>query len=112
MPAKNHTSKTGNKKALRTQIIAIGTLCVTASFALGIQSAGDVETVMPLQASTAQTVGDVTGDGVADARDAAMILEIALGYRDAEPAQLKADPDGDGELTVEDALLILHASDF
>jgi len=112
MPAKKHPPTNSKKQSFRAQLIALATLSVTASFALGIQSAGDVETVTPLEASTAQTIGDVTGDGIADSRDAAMILEIALGYRDAQPAQLKADPDGSGELTVEDALLILHASAF
>lgn len=107
MPAKKHTS-TKARLLAQPHLLGIATLCVAASFAMGIRSAGDVETIEPLEASTAQTVGDMNSDGIADARDAAVILEIALHYRTAETWQLKADPNQDGQLTVEDALQILH----
>jgi hypothetical protein len=117
MSAKKHTHRSRSKRAIptlsaRTPLLILAMLSIGMSFALGIQSAGDVETIEPLEAQTLQLDGDIDGDGVVDPRDAAAILEIALGYEQPTVAQLKADPNDDGQLTVDDALRILHDTAF
>lgn len=79
--------------------MALGTLSVIASFALGIGTAGDLHTIEH-SGATENTVFDI--------EDAIAILEVAQGYREATLAELKADPNGNGVLTVDDALRILR----
>jgi hypothetical protein len=53
--------------------------------------------------------GDVNGDGLVSAADAAMILRYDMGLIDLSDAQLKAaDMDGDGEVTDMDARALLR----
>ncbi|MFA7681963.1 MAG: dockerin type I repeat-containing protein [Candidatus Peribacteraceae bacterium] len=90
-----------------SRVLALGIGCIVSSFAIGIQSVGDVQPVTLIEAGNIQQAGDVDGSGEVDIRDAIVILEIVQGYASATPQQLKADPNGDGTLTVDDALRIL-----
>jgi hypothetical protein len=90
------------------QVIALGTLCVASSFAVGIRTAGDVQTVAPTSAGELQMTGDMNNDGRLGTEDAIIILEIAQGYTEATPEQLQKDPNGDGQITVDDAVRLLH----
>ena len=87
--------------------IALGTVCIVSSFAIGIQSVGEVQPVTLIEAGSIEQPGDIDGDGDVDLQDAIRILEIAQGYEPVTPAELKADPNRDGALTVDDALRIL-----
>lgn len=91
------------------QVGLIASLCVAASFVVGIESAGDVRPITLIQAGSPMHAGDLNGDGVVDVRDAIEVLEIVRGYKTATPEQLQADPDGSGTLTVDDALRILRS---
>ncbi len=54
------------------------------------------------------TLGDLNGDGVINAADAALALQIAVGIVDPTPEQLSAgDVNGDGIVTAADAAMIL-----
>lgn len=87
----------------------LGTACVVSSFAIGIQSVGEVQPVTLIEAGSIQEQGDVDGSGSRDLQDVIIILEISQGYAEATPAQLRADPNKDGQLTVADALSILKS---
>ena len=89
------------------RVMVLGVVCVVSSFAVGIQSVGEVQPVALIEAGSIQEAGDVDGSGSVDVRDAIRILEVAQGFSQPTPAELKADPNGDGQLTVEDALRIL-----
>lgn len=101
------TKNGATQNRTRGALIAIGVLCITASFAAGVRTSGSVQTVHTTEATDIIIAGDVTQDQVVDVRDALLILEIAQGYRSAEPEELKRDPNGDGQLTVADAMRIL-----
>ncbi len=88
-------------------VLGLGTLAIVSSFTIGMKTAGDIQTVAPMEASGTQITGDVDADGVITVRDAIAILEVANGYTDATPEALLADPNGDGQLTVDDAIRIL-----
>lgn len=109
MPTK-HTPRR-QKRTAPLQVIVLGLLAVTSSFALGIRSAGEVETVQLSEAGGIVTAGDMNADGLLTIEDAIAILEIAQGYENATTEQLLADPNGDGQLTVEDAIRVLHDVD-
>jgi len=87
--------------------LALGVVCIVSSFAIGIQSVGDVQPVTLIEAGSIQQAGDVDGSGEVDLQDVIAILEISQGYNKAAPAQLMADPNRDGRLTVDDALRVL-----
>ena len=89
-------------------VVALGVLCVVSSFSLGIQTAGDIETIAPSEAGGIRLTGDINNDGQLTVRDAIDVLEVAQGYETATVEQLLADPNGDGHLTVEDAMRILQ----
>jgi hypothetical protein len=101
-----HTSRS---TARNLQLLALGAVAVASSFALGIQSASEVQPISLIEAGAIERAGDMDGDGIVDVQDAIAILEIAEGYRTASPAQLRADPNGDGVLSVDDAIRILTA---
>lgn len=88
-------------------MVLLGILCVAGSFAVGIQTAGDVQPIGSIAAESPDLPGDVDDDGRIGIRDAVLILEVARGYRDASPAMLQHDPNGDGILTVDDAISVL-----
>lgn len=89
------------------QIVALGALCVVASFTVGLHTAGDIQPIALIEAGTVASSGDLDGSGSLDIEDAIFILEVVEGYRTVEPGQLVADPSGDGILTIDDALHIL-----
>lgn len=103
----NDMPKKHSLTSRRLPIAALAMLAITASFTIGVKTASEVETVAPSEASGTSITGDLTADGIVDARDAIVILEIARGYRTATPAELRADPNGDGRLTIDDAIRIL-----
>lgn len=104
--SKKHTTK--QWRSLPVTVLGLGTLAVISSFALGLKTAGDIQTVAPMQASGTEVTGDMDASGFVDIRDAITILEIVRGYRSATPEELLADPNGDGMLTIDDAISILH----
>lgn len=89
------------------QVLSLGAMAIIGSFSLGIQTAGDIQPISLIEAGSVQTRGDIDGNGVVDIQDVIVILEIANGYAEATPDQLRADPNGDGRLTVDDAIRIL-----
>lgn len=90
------------------QALLIGASCIASSFAIGIQTASDVHPISLIEAGSSTVRGDLNGNGEIDERDVILVLEIAEGYTEATPEQLRADPNGDGQLTVDDALRLLH----
>lgn len=97
---------------LRTQSLLLGILAVIGSFALGVQTAGDIETVQSSAAEDAVVVGDIDGDGVVTVRDAIVILEFTQDNESPTNRQLQSDPNIDGILTVDDAVMILQSLTF
>jgi len=91
-----------------TQILTLGILCVAASFAVGIHTAGDVRTVGSLQANTVERTGDINGDEIFNEYDVIEVLHFVSGYAEPTEAQRKADPTDDGQFTTDDAVLLLH----
>ncbi|MDD5102966.1 MAG: dockerin type I repeat-containing protein [Candidatus Peribacteraceae bacterium] len=91
------------------RVLLFSGICVTASFLIGIQSAGEVQPIALIEAGSVSETGDLTGDGRVDMQDVITILEVVQGYAQATPDQLRADPNGDGALTIDDALRILRA---
>lgn len=102
------------KKQVRTRqlpmipLMILATLAIGSSFAVGMKTSGNVQTVAPLEASGTRLSGDINNDGVVDMRDAVAILEIERGYETATADQLLADPNSDGKLTIDDAIRILN----
>lgn len=90
------------------QALLIGASCIASSFAIGIQTAGEVHPISLIEAGSSTQRGDIDGSGEIDEQDVIMLLEIAQGYAEATPQQLLADPNGDGQLTVDDALRLLN----
>lgn len=91
--------------------IALGLSCVAASFLIGIQSAGDVDSIGQTEAqeqSSAAPSGDIDGDGELSIADALIVLSVVQGYETPTHEQLLRDPNKDGALTVDDALRILR----
>lgn len=89
------------------KLLAVGAACLTSSFFIGLQTAGNVQPVSLIEAGGPQLSGDMDGNGIIDAADVTIILEVTQGYAVATPDQLRADPNGDGVLSVDDALRIL-----
>lgn len=100
-----NTQQTFSRRML--QLMGLGTMCTISAFVLGMQSAGEVQTIASLNASGTIQRGDVNLDGVVDKSDVEEILEIARGHKEPSPHQLRADPNGDGEITIDDALELL-----
>lgn len=105
MPSKHSTLSVLQKQL---PVFALGVLAVVSSFALGVRTAGDIETVAPSEAGGIRVTGDIDNDGRVTLRDVIDILEVVQGYEVATPEQLLADPNADGHLTVDDALRILE----
>lgn len=81
---------------------------MTAAFALGIKTAGDVDPVInPTRAGSTVIDGDLNANGVLDLGDAELALQVALGYIAVTPEMLEADPNQDFKITAEDAVVIL-----
>jgi hypothetical protein len=92
----------------RTHVLLLGGLCVVGAFAVGVETAGDVQPIAPIGAKFIVESGDVDGNGVVNLKDIERILEIIQEYAIPSPQELKADPNGDGRFTIDDALSILH----
>lgn len=81
--------------------------CMTASFLLGIQTAGEFRPVDQTQAGPAEIRGDFNGNGTLDVDDVRIALELAQGTRQPTRAELLADPNGDLVITLDDVAMIL-----
>jgi hypothetical protein len=104
--SQKHSTK--HRQYLPLSILSLGALAVISSFALGMKTAGDVQTVAPMEASGIRIAGDINNDGVVNTQDVIAILEVVRGYKQATPDQLQADPNADGSLTIDDAIRILN----
>jgi hypothetical protein len=81
---------------------------VTA-FSLGLFSSQSVKPVVsPINASSTVLEGDLNRNGVIDAADAQLALDIARGYKVATPEELAADPNRDYHITADDVMVILE----
>lgn len=91
--------------------IALGSLCIVGSFAIGMGTSNNVKTVSTSEAAEETFVaGDVSGNGVLDEMDAIAILEIASERRaPTSTERLRADVNGDLQITEEDALRVLRS---
>lgn len=91
--------------------IALGALCIVGSFAIGMGSSSNVQTVTTSEAAEETFVaGDVSGNGTLDVQDAITILEIATERRSPTATERKrADVNGDLLVTEEDALRVLRS---
>lgn len=94
------------RKSLRTIVIIVTS--VTTAFILGIQTAGDFDSVATTQADGTVTTGDFNANGSLDIQDARIALELASGYRSPTPSELSVDPNGDFSITTDDVLMILE----
>jgi hypothetical protein len=92
----------------KVQLLVLGLLCMVSAFAIGTQTTGNVQPIASTEALGGRLPGDVTGDDMVGLADAIVILEVANGYREAEPQELLGDPNDDGRLTIDDALRILR----
>ncbi len=90
------------------RVLALGVVCIASSFAIGIQSVGEVQPVTLIEAGSIEQTGDVNGDGRLTVEDAIYVLEVSEGYVSASPRELMADPNKDGQFTVSDAIRILN----
>lgn len=107
MPHKSSASARRSSR-LTPALLTIGTLSVIGSFAAGIQTAGDIQTVELSSAEETVLPGDIDLDGALTINDAIATLEIVRGYTEPTTAQLHRDPNADGILTVDDAMSILQ----
>ena len=89
-------------------IFTLGLLSILVSFGLGIQTAGELETVEHSSAIGSGLMGDINQDLVVDVRDAILILEIVEKEKTPTAENLLSDPDQDGTLTVADAMTVLR----
>ncbi len=95
------------RKSLRSVLVVAGSMSV--AFALGIETAGDVQPViLPTRADANVLSGDFNANGQLDLDDVHTALEIADGYRTPTPQELAADPNRDYQITTEDAMSILE----
>ncbi len=102
MSTESSLQKTALKVAL---LIGSG---VTA-FSLGLFSSASVSPVVaPTNASSTVLEGDLNRNGVIDASDAQIALDIARGYKVATPDELAADPNRDYHITADDVMMILE----
>ncbi|MBI2117422.1 hypothetical protein HYT95_00850 [Candidatus Peregrinibacteria bacterium] len=90
------------------RVAVLGSLCVVASFALGIHTAGDIAPIASLQADGPAREGDINDDGTVNVQDVIEILEIVRGDRQATAHHLRVDPNADGQLTIDDAIHLLQ----
>lgn len=90
------------------RVAALGSLCLVASFALGIHTAGDVAPIASLQAGGPAQEGDMNNDGILTLHDVIEMIEVVRGDREATAHHLRVDPNTDGQLTIDDALHILQ----
>jgi len=113
-----HTPTLISRKArILCQYFALGTLCAAGAFALGLQTAGEVQPFESSQAAVAVDAtayaepvrGDLDGDGVLTVEDAILMIQFAEEIETASSAQIRlGDTDGDYRLTYRDALQVLR----
>lgn len=107
----------GKSISLSKMVMAVG--AVALSFALGVRTAGDVQTLGRSEAALPSlkadllanpVKGDMDGNNEVTIEDAVKILEIAQGLEASTPEHIKrGDIDRDGKLTGLDALRVLKS---
>lgn len=90
------------------RVAVLGSLCIVASFALGIHTAGEVSPIASLQAGGPAREGDMNDDGVVNMQDVIEILAIVRGQLSPTAHHLRVDPNTDGKLTIDDAIHLLQ----
>jgi len=90
-------------------LCTLGLAAVVGSFSAGLYSTANVQPVRLIEAGSVHLRGDMNENGVLDAEDVELILEIAMGYTESTPKHLKLDPNDDGVITVDDALRVLSS---
>ncbi|OGJ57066.1 hypothetical protein A3H22_03815 [Candidatus Peribacteria bacterium RIFCSPLOWO2_12_FULL_55_15] len=90
------------------RVATLGSLCVVASFALGIHTAGDIAPIASLQADGPAREGDMNDDSTVNIQDVIEILEIVRGNTQTTAHHLRVDPNTDGQLTIDDAIHLLQ----
>lgn len=109
LPPHRQTAKTLGR-------IGVAIAGIALSFAIGIQTAGelhlhDATKAAPLTAKlTSELKGDFDGNGVLSTEDAIGVLEVSEKMTTASRDQIQlGDVNGDGKLTTQDALSILRS---
>jgi hypothetical protein len=95
---------------MRFKVLMLGAATVASAFFVGIQTAGDVQPISLIEAG-GEVAGDINSNGMLDANDVVLILEMVQGYREITPDALRRDPNHDGILTIDDAIRILTIID-
>lgn len=90
------------------RVAALGSLCIIASFAFGIHTAGDIAPIASLQADGPAREGDINDDGTVSLQDVIEILEIVRGQLPVTAHHLRVDPNTDGKMTIDDAIHLLQ----
>lgn len=95
------------RKSMRSILIVAGSMSV--AFAIGIETAGDVQPViLPTRADANVLAGDFNASGYLDLEDVKIALELADGLRTPTPSELAADPNRDYQITTVDAMTVLE----
>lgn len=89
-------------------ILVLGVFCIAGSFAVGLQTSGNVTPISPSEALGEDMHGDMNGDGILNLQDVIITLEIVRGYREATTEQKKLDWTQDGSINLDDALGIVN----
>lgn len=110
MKTKTSNAQRARSAAGRIQVLALGMLSIVASFYIGVQTAGEVDTVSQTAALSQNRIGDINGDGITNTLDAIEILQLIQSNSKPTAEQLLGDPNEDGVLTIDDALQILQDS--
>ena len=87
--------------------LTLGTASIATSFAIGMQTAGDIQPFSLIEAGGNGIIGDINNDRVVNTSDVIMLLEMSQGYTETTPEAFEADPNQDGRLTVDDAIKLL-----
>ena len=110
--AKKHKLWTARK----LQIMSVGTLCALGAFAMGIETAGDVQPFAHSEAALQEIIqggkglrGDVDGNGKVDTEDAYLLYQFSEHLESPSADEIRrGDTDGDGQLTAKDLGFVLH----
>jgi hypothetical protein len=99
------------RKAPHKNVLTVGVLAVASiatSFAIGMQTAGDVQPFTLIEAGGNMLPGDINNDLAVNLDDVILTLEMTAGYTPVTPEAYENDPNQDGRLTIDDALSILR----
>lgn len=95
------------RSILTFSVIALG--CVATSFAIGTQTAGEIQPFTLIEAGGNTLQGDLNNDGNTDLQDIELALEMVAGYKPVTPEAYEADPNHDGRITIDDAIALIRS---